>query len=139
MSRRLERLNEQMRRDISEILRNEVKDPRVGLITVTEARVSSDLSYARLYVRALDGNEEGMLEGLKAATPYIRRELGKRLSIRHIPELRFEADRALENALHIEKLLSEVRVPDEDPSDADGDEEITGDETADDESDKDDA
>jgi ribosome-binding factor A len=108
MSRRLERLNEQMRRDVSEILRNEVKDPRVGLITVTEARVSSDLSYARLYVRALDGNEEGMLEGLKAATPYIRRELGKRLSIRHIPELRFEADRALQHALHIEKLLSEV-------------------------------
>jgi ribosome-binding factor A len=116
MSRRLERLNEQMRRDVSEILRNEVKDPRVGLITVTEARVSSDLSYARLYVRALDGDEKGMIEGLKAATPYIRRELGKRLSIRHIPELRFEPDRALEHALHIEKLLSEVLPGDADDS-----------------------
>jgi ribosome-binding factor A len=116
MSRRLERLNEQMRRDVSEILRNEVKDPRVGLITVTEARVSSDLSYARLYVRALDGNAEAMIDGLKAATPYIRRELGKRLSIRHIPELRFEPDRALEHALHIEKLLSEVLPGDADDS-----------------------
>jgi ribosome-binding factor A len=127
MSRRLERLNEQMRRDVSEILRNEVKDPRVGLITVTEARVSSDLSYARLYVRALDGNEEGMLEGLRAATPYIRRELGKRLSIRHIPELRFEADRALEHALHIEKLLSEVL-----PGDADDTEDEVAESDADD-------
>ena len=116
MSRRLERLNEQLRRDVSEILRNEVKDPRVGLITVTEARVSSDLSYARLYVRALDGNAEAMIDGLKAATPYIRRELGKRLSIRHIPELRFEPDRALEHALHIEKLLSEVLPGDADDS-----------------------
>ena len=116
MSRRLERLNEQLRRDISEILRNEVKDPRVGLITVTEARVSPDLSYARLYVRALDGNAEGMIDGLKAATPYIRRELGKRLSIRHIPELRIEPDRALEHALHIEKLLSEVLPGDADDS-----------------------
>ena len=122
MTRRLERLNEQMRRDVSEILRSEVKDPRVGLITVTEARVSSDLSYARLYVRPLDGNEEGMLEGLKAATPYIRRELGKRLSIRHIPELRFEPDRALEHALHIEKLLSEVRPPERDEEAETGDE-----------------
>jgi ribosome-binding factor A len=108
MSRRLERLNEQVRREVSDILRSDVKDPRVGLVTVTEARVSSDLSYAKLYVRPLGGEEEELLNGLRAATPYIRRELGKRLSVRHIPELRFEADRALEHALHIEKLLSEV-------------------------------
>lgn len=133
MSRRLERLNEQMRRDISEILRNEVKDPRVGLITVTEARVSSDLSYARMYVRALDGNEEGMLEGLKAATPYIRRELGKRLSIRHIPELRFEPDRALEHALHIEKLLSEVLPGDSDDAEAELEDDVAEDESEKDE------
>jgi ribosome-binding factor A len=124
MNRRLERLNEQMRREVSDILRSEVKDPRVGLVTVTEARVSADLSYARLYVRPLDGEEEDLLMGLRAATPYIRRELGKRLSIRHIPELRFEADRALEHALHIEKLIGEVRAQDAErqPDDAEADE-----------------
>ena len=109
MTRRLERLNEQVRREVSEILRTEVKDPRVGLVTVTEARVAQDLSFARVYVRAMGGEEEELFHGLQAATPYIRRELGKRLSIRHVPEIRFEADRALEHALHIEKLLAEVR------------------------------
>lgn len=117
MSRRLERLNEQIRREVSEILRTEVKDPRVGLVTVTEARVSSDLSYARIYVRPLGGEADELIEGLRAAMPYIRRELGKRLSIRHIPELRFESDRALEHALHIEKLLSEVLPHDDQPQD----------------------
>lgn len=121
MSRRLERLNEQVRREVSEILRTEVKDPRVGLVTVTEARVAPDLSFARIYVRSLGGDEEELFYGLQAATPYIRRELGKRLSVRHVPEIRFEADRALEHALHIEKLLSEV-LPREDAKPADEDE-----------------
>ena len=109
MSRRLERLNEQVKREISEILRNEVRDPRVGLVTVTEARVAPDLSFARIYVRPLGGEEKELFDGLTNATPYIRRELGKRLSVRHVPEIRFEPDRALEHALHIEKLLSEVK------------------------------
>jgi ribosome-binding factor A len=113
MSRRLERLNEQVKREVSEILRNEVRDPRVGLVTVTEARVAPDLSFARVYVRPLGGEEEELFAGLEKATPYIRRELGKRLSVRHVPEIRFEPDRALEHALHIEKLLSEVLPPQE--------------------------
>lgn len=119
MSRRLERLNEQIKREVSDILRSEVKDPRIGLVTVTEARVSADLSIARLYVRGLGTDEEELFAGLRKATAYIRRELGKRLSVRHVPELRFEADRALEHALHIEKLLSEVLPHDDAESDPD--------------------
>lgn len=125
MSRRHERLNEQVKREISEILRNEVRDPRVGLVTVTEARVAPDLSFARIYVRPLGGEEKELFDGLTNATPYIRRELGKRLSVRHVPEIRFEPDRALEHALHIEKLLSEVKksetesAPDESDKDED--------------------
>jgi ribosome-binding factor A len=129
MTRRLERLNEQVKREISEILRTEVRDPRVGLVTVTEARCAPDLSFARVYVRPLGGEEEDLFAGLEKATPYIRRELGKRLSVRHVPELRFEPDRALEHALHIEKLLSEVLPREEAKGDADG---------VDDESEKDD-
>ena len=129
MTRRLERLNEQVKREISEILRTEVRDPRVGLVTVTEARCAPDLSFARVYVRPLGGEEEDLFAGLEKATPYIRRELGKRLSVRHVPELRFEPDRALEHALHIEKLLSEVLPREEASADPD---------VADDESEKDD-
>ena len=128
MSRRIERLNEQLRREVSEILRTEVKDPRVGLVTVTEARVAPDLSFARVYVRPVGGDEEELFAGLQAATPYIRRELGKRLSVRHIPELRFEADRALEHALHIEKLLSEVLPRDQARADHDAEAENEKDE-----------
>lgn len=129
MTRRVERLNEQVRREVSEILRTEVRDPRVGLVTVTEARCAPDLSFARVYVRTMGGEEEELFAGLEAAKPYIRRELGKRLSVRHVPELRFEPDRALEHALHIEKLLSEV-LPHEPPPEPAA-------EAADDESEKD--
>lgn len=108
MSRRLERLNEQVKREISDILRTEVRDPRVGLVTVTEARVAPDLSFARVYVRPAGGEEGELFEGLAKATPYIRHELAQRLKVRHVPELRFEPDHALEHALHIEKLLSQV-------------------------------
>lgn len=116
MSRRIERLNEQVKREVSEILRSEVRDPRIGIITVTEARVTSDLSLARVYVRPMgdEAEREAAMEGLAAASPYVRRELGKRLQVRIVPELRFEADNALEYGMHIEKLLSEIKKPEED-------------------------
>jgi ribosome-binding factor A len=111
MSRRIERLNEQLRREVSDILHSEVKDPRIGFVTVTEARVAPDLSFARVYVRPAgdEKEQEAAFAGLQAAAPYVRHELGKRLKVRQIPELRFEPDRALEYALHIEQLLSHVK------------------------------
>jgi ribosome-binding factor A len=114
MSRRIERLNEQIRREISDILHSGVKDPRIGYVTVTEAQVAPDLSFARVYVRPMGDEKEkdAAFAGLEAAAPYIRRELGKRLAVRQIPEIRFEADHALEHALHIEKLLSEIHKDD---------------------------
>ena len=114
MSRRIERLNEQVKREISEILRSEVRDPRVGVITVTEARVAADLSIARIYVRPMgdEKEQEDALEGLEAAAPFIRRALSQRLKIRTVPTLRFEADRALEYGMHIEKLLGDIKNAD---------------------------
>lgn len=116
MSRRIERLNEQVKREVSDILRFEVRDPRVGVITVTEARVAPDLSLARIYVRPMGDETEQSeaMAGLEAASSYVRRELGKRLKTRTVPELRFEADKALEYGMHIEKLLSDIKKPDED-------------------------
>jgi len=116
LSRRIERLNEQFRREITEILQTAVKDPRVGYITVTEARVAPDLSFARVYVRKMgeEKEQEEALVGLSKAAPYIRHELGKRLKLRQIPELKFEADKALEYGLHIEKLLRDIPKPTDD-------------------------
>ena len=106
------RLNEQLKREISHILSRKVRDPRVGLVLVTEARVSPDLSVARVFFRP-QGNGDGVeveetLEGLEAAAPFVRRELGKVLRLRRIPELRFEYDTTLDTARRIEEVLKEV-------------------------------
>lgn len=111
--KRLARLNEQFRREISELLRTQVRDPRVGVPTVTGVDVTADLWLARVRVR-LEGTPEERAEamlGLETAAPFIRRALGKILSIRRIPELRFMEDRGLEEAMRIEALLREV-LPD---------------------------
>jgi ribosome-binding factor A len=109
-SRRIERLNEQFKREISDIVRNEVKDPRVGTPVITAVETSPDLTFARAYIMVSGTEEERRqtLEGLRAAAPFIRGELGRRLHIRRAPELRFEFDRGLEHALRIEQLLREA-------------------------------
>ncbi|MDH5590298.1 MAG: 30S ribosome-binding factor RbfA [Gemmatimonadota bacterium] len=115
-SKRLARLGEQLKREISELIRRDVHDPRVGAVTVTGARVSGDLSVAWVYVRPLaetPEEAEETLAGLHAAAPFLRRTLGRSLHVRRIPELRFEVDRTLEKASEIERILSEVVIPDE--------------------------
>lgn len=125
MSRRVPRLNEQLKREITDILRSEVKDPRIGFVTVTDVRVSADLSVARVYVSVMGGprEKEETLEGLRAAAPFIRGEIGRRMRIRRAPELRFELDVTLERAMRIEQLLREVREREGNPDGAGGDEE----------------
>jgi len=111
-NRRSARLNEQLKREISGILRSEVRDPRVGMPTVTEADVTNDLWLARIYVRPgpteTGRDVDEMIEGLTAAAPFVRRELGRLLGIRRVPELRFLLDRTLEDALRVERILKEV-------------------------------
>src|SRR6056297_2178540 len=125
MSRRQERLNEQFRREIAMRLRRRVQDPRVTSVTVTTVRVSPDLAQARVLVR-IPGDEAERAEamkGLEAVGPYLRKSLGADLHIRRAPELHFEEDHHLEQALRIEALLDEVRPDggweDEDGVDAD--------------------
>jgi len=111
MSRRQKRLNEQFRREIALRLRRRVQDPRVTSVTVTNVRVSPDLAQARVLVR-IPGDEAARAEamkGLEAVGPYLRRALGADLHIRRAPELQFEEDHHLEQALRIEALLDDVR------------------------------
>jgi len=112
--RRLQRLNEQLKRELSELIRTGVRDPRVGLVTVTAVDVTSDISLARVYVRIMGDDaavEEG-LAGLAAAAPFLRASLGRELTIRRIPELRFQRDQSMEHALRIERILADV-LPDD--------------------------
>jgi ribosome-binding factor A len=108
-NRRVERLNEQLRREISDILRRDVRDPRIGIPTITRVEVSPDLWVARVFVRAMGTAEERAeaLEGLDGAAAFIRHEL-RGLKVRRVPELRFEVDTTFEHASRIEELLREV-------------------------------
>jgi ribosome-binding factor A len=108
--RRTARVNEQLRQEISLLIRDEVRDPRVGLTTITAVETSPELDHARVYITAMgeEGEKEEALSGLRSAAPFIRGQLGRRLHMRRIPELHFELDRKLENALRIESLLREA-------------------------------
>jgi ribosome-binding factor A len=114
-SRRLARLNEQLKRELSEMIRTQVRDPRVGFVTVTGVEVASDLGSARVFVRVIGDRAELVetLAGLEAAAPFLRGLLGQVLHVRRIPELRFREDRSMEHARRIEQVLSEVVVPEE--------------------------
>ena len=109
-NRRLVRLNEQFRREIAEILHRDVRDPRVRDVTVTSVEVTSDLWLARVYVSVPGEDKDSVeaLEGLGAASNFIRRLLGDALSIRRVPELRFVEDHTLAQANRIEEILQEI-------------------------------
>ena len=91
---------------------------RRALAPVTGVDVAADLGSARVFVRraGTDDDLDASLEGLTAAAPFLRSELGRILSIRKIPELRFQKDRSFEHAQRIEQILSEVIVPEKDPA-----------------------
>ena len=108
--RRTDRINEQLKQEISLIVRDEVRDPRVGLATITAVVTSPELDHARVYVTALgdDQEREEIISGLRSAAAFIRKQLGGRLHMRRIPELHFEEDRVLKEALRIEELLRQA-------------------------------
>lgn len=109
---RVERVNEQLKREISRIVVRELKDPRVNAVTVTRVSAAPDLTFARVHVQVMgdEAERQETMEGLEAATPYIRRLLGDRITMRRVPELRFERDRSLEHAMRIEELLAEAEM-----------------------------
>ena len=120
-SRRVERLNEQLLREISNILRRDVRDPRIGVPTVTRVEVTPDLWMARVFVRVVgsDLERQEALTGLAAAAPFVRKALGG-LRMRRVPEIRFAADNTLEHALRIEELLRDVMPGEGEDEDGDG-------------------
>lgn len=120
--RRTDRLNEQLRQEITLLVRDEVRDPRVGLATITAVQTSPELDHAKVYFTTLGEEDERkeVLAGLRSAAAFLRRELGKRMHIRRVPELHFEIDRVLEEAQRIERLLHEALPHDVSSGDGDG-------------------
>ena len=111
MAHRIERVNNLIRREISELLQRQVKDSRLGsFVAVTEVSTSSDLRYAKVFVSCMGSEEEKqeMLKGLEAATGFFRNQLSRNLRLRRIPELSFHWDDSIERGAHLLQLIDEV-------------------------------
>ncbi|NLO81918.1 MAG: 30S ribosome-binding factor RbfA [Clostridiales bacterium] len=106
------RIAEEIRRELSDILRYHVKDPRINdMVTILKADVSRDLRHAKIYVSVLgDKNEkENVMAGIERASGFIRKELGQRLGLRYVPELRFLLDDSIEYSIHISQRIEELK------------------------------
>ncbi|MFW6029889.1 MAG: 30S ribosome-binding factor RbfA [Halanaerobiales bacterium] len=116
VKQRAQRLGELIRQEISDILLKEVKDPRIGFVSVTDVEVSGDLRHANVYVSVFGSEKErkDTMKALEKANGYIRKLLGERITVYHTPELLFKYDKSLEYGAHISKLLDKVKNEDED-------------------------
>ncbi len=106
-----ERLREQIREEIAEMIAGELKDPRIGLVTVAALELSVDLRHAKVLVTVLGDTaaRDETLAGLASATGYIRREIGRRLRLRRSPEFVFALDPGEENRARVETLLQKIK------------------------------
>jgi ribosome-binding factor A len=110
---RAKRIAQQIQQTLSELIRRELRDPRLGMVTLTEVRVSSDLSYATIYFSVLGAQPQQAQEILEAAAPLLRGPLGRALGIRHSPELRFVQDELIESGARLSALINKVVKDDE--------------------------
>ena len=108
-SHRIDRTNDDIRIVLSELLRS-IKDPRInqGMLTITRTETTSDLRYCKVFLSVFGlENEKEMKRGLKSASGWLRRELGRRLDLRYTPELSFELDNSISHGAHINSIMSE--------------------------------
>lgn len=107
---RSQRVVEQIKRELAELIRLEVKDPRVGFITLTDVEITPDYAHAKVFFTSMTGKEdvEGILVGLRRASGFLRRELGKRVRIHTTPELHFHYDQSVEEGSRLSQLIDEV-------------------------------
>jgi ribosome-binding factor A len=122
MGRRPERLAEEIREEVARMIASEIKDPRLGFVTVIRVEVAHDLRYARVHVGVL-GNEaerEKSLTALRSAAGFVRRELGRRLRIHHTPEIDFRYDKGLDATDRVARLLAEEAERENPPDEGEG-------------------
>ena len=107
--KRSDRLGELIQREISDILLRQIKDPRIGFCTIIRVDVSDDLRYAKAHVSILgsESQQKSTLKGLKSATGFIRKEIGRRIALRHTPEIAFTLDESVAHSIRIAQLLAE--------------------------------
>lgn len=107
---RRDRISEQIRRELAELIRTELKDPRVGMISITGVEVSADYAHAKVFFSSMSGREhlDSVLAGLQKAAGFLRRELGRRITIHNTPQLHFVFDESLERGADLSKLIQQA-------------------------------
>ncbi|GAB6170126.1 30S ribosome-binding factor RbfA [Clostridium carnis] len=107
------RINEEVRKEVSVIIRDEIKDPRMtAMVSVTAVKVTKDLRYAKVFVSIFSKNDEeknNTFAALKSASGYIRREIGQRINLRNTPQIIFELDDSITYGMKIEELIERVK------------------------------
>lgn len=108
---RTDRIAGEMQKEIADIIRNNIKDPRLpGLVSVTAVRVTKDLRYAKVYVSVFgnDSEKQEAIKALKHAAGYVRHEVGQRIQLRYTPEITFMLDDSIEHGMHISRLINKT-------------------------------
>jgi len=111
MTRRVQRLNNLIRHEVSELLQRQVKDPRLGnFVAITEVSISPDMRYAKIFVSHIGSEEQKQetMSALASASGFFRRELAQRIRLRHMPELVFQWDDSIERGAHLLDLIDQV-------------------------------
>ncbi|HLO12367.1 MAG TPA: 30S ribosome-binding factor RbfA [Pseudoneobacillus sp.] len=121
MSLRANRVGEQMKKELSDIIGRKIKDPRIGFVTVTDVQVSGDLQQAKVYISVLGDEEqrENTLKGLAKAKGFIRTEVGQRIRLRKTPEIIFEWDESMEYGNRINTILHQLHHDSDDKENQD--------------------
>lgn len=105
-SQRVRRVDEAIRQSLGPLVAHEVKDPRIGFVTITAVRCTTDLRYARVLISVLGDQKSETIEGLKSSAGFLQRRVGEQLAMKHTPVLRFELDETIDRAERIERLLN---------------------------------
>ena len=113
-SQRAQRVGEQIQRELAQLLRDDVKDPRVGRVTITAVEVSSDLSHAKIFVTHLAGREhaDAAVKALQHTTGFLRTELSRRMQLYSVPQLHFAYDDSIESGMRLSQLIDEAVAAD---------------------------
>lgn len=108
MSVKIDRLNNMFVEKISNIIHNEVKDKNIGFVTITDVRITNDLSFAKVYITTLDNDREKVLNALNKASGFIRTKLSESIEIRKMPEIHFVYDESIEYGKKIEDIIERI-------------------------------
>lgn len=114
MNMRAERVGEQMKQEVMDIVNNKVKDPRIGFLTITDVQLTNDLSIATIHLTVLGNDKqiEDTFKGLEKAKGFIKSEIGSRMRLRIVPEIKFEYDESIDYGNKIERMIQDLHKND---------------------------